>query len=188
MEKVSPYVFQTTYTSSPTDLSKGIFENKTIIEYDFTDAKFLDKNQNEVDKKTVLETMIPVSKSSRGASTSGGSWQSGSGYAICNGMKVSATEGAIGIQASYKVDFQHTQQGYDKLNRVYSALVNGIGSWTWLSNGVFRGTETATYSAYGGIKGQWYVAPGLGLIPGTSTKYCYFRVGNDRYWLDYNFK
>ena len=53
MEKVSPYVFQTTYTSSPTDLSKGIFENKTIIEYDFTDAKFLDKNQNEVDKELV---------------------------------------------------------------------------------------------------------------------------------------
>lgn len=137
-----------------------------------------------VDKDSVMETIVPAVQT-RGASTSGGKWTSGSGYAICTGLKVSGNSGLIGLQISYKVDFQHVQGGYDKFDRIYSTEVDGLGNWTYLDNTprVMRPRETLTYSAYDGVKGQWTVTM-LGVPAGTSTKHLYFRVGNDRFWLD----
>lgn len=178
-KKINPYVIETKTVSNNNSL-----DNVAVFTMDFTDAEFFDESGNLVDKDKVMETMKPVSET-YGAGTSGGSWQTGSGYAVCKGMKVSGNAGKIGLQVSYKVDFQILQRNYDRLDRVYGATIDGLGTWSWISNGVFRPREQAGYSAYGGIKGQWTVNwPGL--PGGTSTKYLYFRVGNDTYWLDHN--
>lgn len=186
-KKISDYVIETVYTPSNTMLTDSLYQTNTIVQFDFTGADFFDEAGNIVDKDEVMKTIVPASPeaSTYGASTSGGSWSHGTGYAVCKGMTVKGNSGLIGLQVSYKVDFQNVQYGFDQLNRVYSATIDGIGSWSWLSNGVFRQTETGTYSAYGGIKGQWAVSlPGYPV--GTSTKHLYFRVGNDTFGLDHN--
>lgn len=185
-EKISPYVLE--MKAEPTISNRGGIEDTettTVVRMDFTDAEFYDESGNLVNKESVMETIVPA-PSVRSAGTSGGTWQTGSGYAVCKGMTITGQAGAIGLTVKYKVDFQINQGVYDKLDRVYGATVDGLGTWTWLANGVFRATETAGYSAYGGVKGQWTVTPGLGLPAGTSTKYLYFRVGNDTFWLDHN--
>lgn len=79
---------------------------------------------------------------------------------------------------SYYVDFQNIQLGYDRLDRVYGATASDIGEFSWLSNGVFRAREIDQAFAYSGVKGQYTAS---------ATLYVYFRVGQDRYWLDTNF-
>lgn len=184
-EKISPYVLE--FKSVPTTFARTAVNSNevTTVTLDFSEAEFYDEDGQIVNKDAVMETVQPTIQT-RGASSSGGSWQTGSGYAVCKGMKVKGNAGKIGLEINYKVDFQNIQKGYDRLDRVYGATADGLGSWSWMSNGVFRAKETAQYSAYGGVKGQWTVAPGLGLPSGTSTKYLYFRVGNDKFWLDHN--
>lgn len=185
-EKISPYVLE--MKAEPTIYNRegtADPETTTVVRIDFTDAEFYDESGNLVDKESVMETIVPA-PSVRSAGTSGGTWQTGSGYAVCKGMTVTGQAGKVGLTVKYKVDFQNNQGVYDRLDRVYGATADGLGTWTWLSNGVLRANETAGYSAYGGVKGQWTVTPGLGLPPGTSTKYLYFRVGNDTFWLDHN--
>lgn len=183
-KKINPYVIETKTVSNLESFKNNSLDDVSVFTMDFTDAEFFDESGNLVDKNEVMETMTPV-VDTYGAGTSGGSWQTGSGYAVCKGMKVTGNSGMIGLQVSYKVDFQNLQRNYDRLDRVYGSTVDGSGTWTWISNGVFRSQEQAGYSAYGGIKGQWTVNwPGL--PGGTSTKYLYFRVGNDTYWLDHN--
>lgn len=182
MKKVSPYILETTYLSGQTNpYQRSSNLSLNTVQYDFSEAEFFDENGNLVDKDEVMETIVPVKNIARGASTSGGSWQNGSGYAVCRGMTVTAKAGWGTFNAWFKVDFTNVQRGYDSLNRVYGAGCGGVGSWSWLSNGVFRAKETAQYSAYGGIKGQW---SGAGT---TLTAYSYFRVGGDRFWLESNF-
>ncbi|MGM0200240.1 hypothetical protein [Enterococcus sp. AZ149] len=183
-KKITPYVIEIKTVSNLELYKNNNSEEVSVLTMDFTDAKFFDEYGKLVDKNKVMETMKPISQTF-GAGSSGGSWQTGSGYAVCKGMRVSGNSGMIGLQVSYKVDFQNLQRNYDRLDRVYGATVDGSGTWTWINNGVFRSQEQAGYSAYGGIKGQWTVNwPGL--PGGTSTKYLYFRVGNDTYWLDHN--
>lgn len=173
-KKVSSYILQDTYISSRDASDKSV-----VLTMDLSDAIFYDDDNNVVNKDTVMRTIVPAQEI-KGASTSGGSWQSGSGYAVCKGMRVSAS--ALGVvNAYYNVDFTHVQSGADHLDRVYGAGVTGVGNWTWLNNGIMRRTESGSLSAYGGIKGQW---SGLGA---THTSYCWFRVGGDKYWLDSNF-
>ncbi|CYU62445.1 TPA: hypothetical protein ACGO00_001483 [Streptococcus suis] len=192
-EKKSPYVieFETQSHEDITNMNER--SSKTRIEYssstvtlDFSEAEFFDENGNIVNKDTIMNTIKPIETLTRSASTSGGSWSSGSGYKVCKGMKVTGNSGLIGLQVSYFVDFQNIQAGYDRIDRVYGALVDGLGTWSFLANGVFRVSEGPDSSAYGGIKGQWTFSSLLGLPQGTSTKYLYFRVGNDSFWLDTN--
>lgn len=151
---------------------------------DFSEATFYDENMNIVDKDAVMETMKPVPPKLRiGGGYSGGSWTNGSGYSVCKGMKVTKNYGGVFV-ISYYVDFQNIQLGYDRLDRVYGATASGIGEFSWLSNGVFRARETDQASAYGGVKGQYTATAGT---TASTTLYVYFRVGNDRYWLDTNF-
>lgn len=51
MEKVSPYVFQTTYTSSPTDLSKGILKIKRLSNMISLMQNFLIKTKTKLIRK-----------------------------------------------------------------------------------------------------------------------------------------
>ncbi|MGP6381817.1 hypothetical protein ACR9F9_01155 [Streptococcus dysgalactiae subsp. equisimilis] len=193
-EKISPYVIEfvtqqetNNIASYARSLSSHNDENYTTVRFDFSQAEFYDDNGNLLDKDTIMETIRPEKLLARSAGTSGGTWSSGSGYSVCKGMLVSGNAGLVGLQATYYVDFQKVQGGYDRLDRAYGATVNGAGSWAFLANGVFRASEAPGASAYGGIKGQWTVSPGLGLPSGTSTKHLYFRVGNDTFWLDTNF-
>ncbi|HEN9993459.1 TPA: hypothetical protein ACG6KQ_002074 [Streptococcus agalactiae] len=193
-EKISPYVIEfvtqqesNNITSYARSLQSQEEENFNTVRFDFTQAEFYDENGNLVDKDTVMETVRPEKLLARSVGTSGGTWFSGSGYNVCKGMRVSGNAGLVGLQSSYYIDFQKVQGGYNRLDRVYGATVDRAGTWTFLANGVFRGSEAPGASAYGGIKGQWSVSPGFGLPTGTSTKYLYFRVGNDTFWLDTNF-
>lgn len=79
-----------------------------------------------------MESVQPTIQT-RGASSSGGSWQTGSGYTVCKGMKVKVNAGKIGLEINYKVDFQNIQKGYDRLDRVYGATADGLDSWSWMS-------------------------------------------------------
>lgn len=188
-KKISEYVIETQYLSNNDKLRDSLYRDTITLQYDFSDAEFFDEAGNLVNKDEVMKTIVPTLPqiSTYGASTSGGTWSHGTGYAVCKGMTVKGTSGAVAtLTITYKVDFQNVQKGFDQLNRVYSANVDGLGTWAWTSNGVFRQTETATYSAYGGVKGQWTVTISP-LPPSTSTKYLYFRVGNDTFWLDHNF-
>lgn len=184
-EKISPYVIEFKSTPKTVARSSDSLNKNTMVTLDFSEATFLDEQGKTVDKDSIMVTMVP-DRVSRSAGTSGGTWQSGSGYAVCRGMKVTGNSGAIGLQVKYTVDFQKVQGGFDRLDRVYGTTVDGLGTWSYLANGVFRSQETSGASAYGGVKGQWTVSPGFGLPSGTSTKYLYFRVGNDSFWLEHN--
>ncbi|MFD9626962.1 hypothetical protein [Peribacillus muralis] len=108
----------------------------------------------------------------------GGTWTSGSGFRSVRGLKVSKTViGAFSVK--YKVDLQTIQGGYDKLTRVYEVSPSAYW-WKIETQGIFRGTETSEYSAYGGVRFQYRSSENSKLKVGR----VYTRVGNDKYWLD----
>lgn len=174
-EKVSPYVFETRTIKVNPVTSIEIPDSGVKTTIDYTDAKFYDNNGVEVDKDTVIGTMVQREK----AGTSGGQWSSGSGYSSCIGMKV--TGEGHNVLASFKADFENIQGGYDQLNRIYGVNISSIKGYEKISEGVFRAKETGTYSAYGGIKGQ-----AVSITGGTVTVHMYLRVGKDTYWVDSN--
>lgn len=184
-KKVSKYVIETV-TESRLSASMPVADDSiTTSTMDFSQAVFKDNSGKIVQKDQVMETMLPVPEY-RTASTSAGKWKSGSGYSSCTGMKITANRGMVNsLVVSFKADFENIKGGYDRLNRVYGTAANTYnGSWSWTSRGVFRTKETATYSAYGGIKGDWkYKEIGVSF---SETKHVYLRVGKNTYWLDNN--
>lgn len=190
--KVSPYVYEITYESpiqNGADFTTLSESNDITLSIDFSESTFYDEEGNIVDKDEVMKTIVPINETNTGgfipfgASYTPGSLSTGSGYAVNKGMKITGKEGVIVLNIEYRADITRVNQGYDRIDRIYGATVWGGGSWDWISQGVFRRNETLQYSAYGGVKGQWDI---LGY--GTTTKYLYLRVGNDRIWLDHNIK
>lgn len=181
MKPTNPYVFEIPIHLSSERAREMYNENPNMsASVDFTEATFYDENYNELNKDDVINSIYGKNINSR--TTVGGTWGSGSGYAYCKGMKVSHTNAFS--TSDFKVDFEHRQQGYDKINRIYE---KNWGSWigdvSGVQSGVFRANETSTYSAYGGIK---YTLSGIGIPSGRASRSVsnYIRVGNDKYWQE----
>lgn len=182
VNSINPYVFEIPIVPT-TERAKKLYANdpKMSSKIDFTEATFYDENHRELDKDKIVAHMDQINRDSR--SLSGGSWASGSGYAYCIGMTVSHTNAFS--TSSFKVDFEHRQQLYDKINRVYEKRWGSwVGDVTDAQCKVFRANETLSYSAYAGIN---YTLTGI--TPSLQTKGSvyvanYIRVGNDRYWQE----
>lgn len=177
-------------------MMNSLEEEVTTLQIDFSEADFFDEAGKIVDKEKVLKTIVPIDNdpsisgdfTTMGSSTSGGAYSSGSGYTVVKGLRVSGWSGVArsALEINYSADFTRVQGGYDRLDRIYNNVNNYLGSFSVTSQGVFRKQETISYSAYGGIKGEWTVS-GIPIVGGGGgTKYIYIRVGNDRFWLDTN--
>lgn len=92
------YLIETVFTPSNRMLTDSLCQANTTLQFDFTEAEFFDEVGNIVDKDEVMKTIVPVllEDSTYGASTSGGSWSHGTGYAVCKGMTVKGNAGLFG--------------------------------------------------------------------------------------------
>lgn len=122
-----------------------------LIEYsiDTSEAQFFDENGNELEEKPEF-TEAPANNS---RSLSGGSWQTGSGYSVCTGMKVSSSI-FNAYASSFKVNFELNQSSrHGKINSVYGTEIKTYGyysySWTAYTQ-IFRARSTANARAYAG--------------------------------------
>lgn len=136
-----------------------------------------------------MKTIVPVENketgdfSTFGAYYTPGTLTSGSGYAVNKGMKINGSDGTVALNMEFRADVTRQPKAYDKIDRIYGAQVWRGGNWDWLDRGIFRSTEDISYSAYGGIKGQWQLSG-----YGTTTKYLFLRVASNKIWLDHNLK
>lgn len=164
------------FTIAPTE-STDINSEEMTFKIDLSEAKVYDKDGNELDKSALNNSdMISIMS----GSTSGGNWQSGSGYRLVKGIKVTGHKG--GLTITFKADFTNVNRGYDTLNRIYDIRYEGYGNVSIISSGVMRKKENASYSAYGGARVQFTRESSSG-SPYTQTISLYLRVGKDKYWL-----
>lgn len=181
-EKIDEYTIQTTYPDG----------SQTLEGMDLSEAKFYDKNGHEISKPTKLQSLKTGSLKSGGFKTgslksggfttsgviSGGTWTSGSGYSCVTGIRVFKQIYAT-YSAEFKADFCNVNGGYDNISRIYGVSLTASGTFDILDSGLFRGTETISYSAYGGVK--FTQKPDGGTM---TTEHLYLRVGSDTYWYD----
>ena len=104
-----------------------------------------------------------------------GTRSSGTGYTSIVGAKVYHRD--IGLKVEFFANYTLVNNGYDSLSRVYGI---DISAWDWniLSEGVFRGKEESSLSAYGGVKFQLRRSETGDL----HTAYLYIRVGSNKAW------
>lgn len=126
-------------------------EDGYLIEYsiDTSEASFYDADGNELEEKPEFIDSPKIST----RAVSGGSWQTGSGYSVCTGMKVTASI-FNAYKSSFKVNFelnQSSRQG--KINKVYGTEIQTYGyydySWTTYTK-IFRAQSSANARAYAG--------------------------------------
>ncbi|MEM4997715.1 hypothetical protein WKH56_34625 [Priestia sp. SB1] len=157
--------------------TKVKIDNNTT-KYEYPDGSVYVESLDTSDaKKEVVKSNTANNKGySAQATIGGGSTSGGSGYQIVKGAKV--TGSVILAGASYKVDYQLINGGYDKLSRMYDRNVTVPGSggnYEIESWGVKKGTENAGGKAYGTLR---FKAQNGSL--GSSTLYLNTYVGKDK--------
>lgn len=188
VEKIDEHITLTTFPDG-SKIKEGI---------DYSEATFYDNGKEisnpykpKEDKKTDEFSLITIFNSiksfveppkAQAAVISGGTWSSGSGYRCAKGVKV-FKQVYSNYQATFYADFCNHYGGYDKLSRVYGVDVESDGEFSYVSQGVFRASETYSYNAYGGVKFTVKSNPDLPM----TTENLYLRVGNDTYWYQASF-